>query len=438
MQLPQSLSVLIWWICFGIFLLSVTNLFCIVARVAFDVIGFTALVSQTSGTFSPKKHILGSVPRRPLRMPYLGGGTDDTASVYMASHTSQKGGDEPSLNPRRSNTVLPQTGSPVVDRIAKKSLPDWMHQMEGMFTKDQKISLGASAREPVTQEGRAIKERRGPISRSLVDALSAMREMGVFGRLEEIYENLDNWFLRKIIKPLHEDIVFVTSVFQELGWDHLSPCFPAALGLLTQARYFSSNKLPGDTVLLNRTSNDFTNQARPQSLLELIQKYPQDPVVSKRLRIERYLSIGVLAAQRNFVIEQVSDLIHNGSAFVCRKSSRPDTVRLYLHFFCTFMDDNLPGDGITELQPFTSRHFIPPDCPPSNNPDALQIQQLDSPSTHFRVISSRKIYDTFPGDLSLFASIIYLVELCHRFNRGYLGVANLASSSIELVQILDS
>lgn len=103
--------------------------------------------------------------------------------------------------------------------------------------------------------------------------------------LNDCTEKLRKWLSTKIVKPLWKDIQEVEKRFEEIGIPHLGPRQPASL-------YNGSVSMLSD---------------KPRALLELSQKYPKEPVVIARLRIERFLSFADISGSRSTVIQRIGE-----------------------------------------------------------------------------------------------------------------------------------
>jgi hypothetical protein len=348
------------------------------------------------------------------------------------------------------SSPLPDTGSPQINRVATERLSSWTEQLRQ--TLSTRIDQSPLSRQYPThipsseaQKLSVSSKSSANISRRLISADAALIELGLACNIEEIAENLRRWFSIKILQPLKQDIDDATRTFNEAGLEHLAPQNPASFSMFS--RNSQNGTVTSDSYILSTTST-FATAAKPQTLLELGQKNPQDPMVQKRLRLERYLSFASLTSHRSAVLRRINELAEDGltSAFrwtlsiLQQHTSAPtmenDDSLILMHLFCTFMDENLPSERYYDSQPFSARHFVALEDNPSMRPGAIQIRQIQRQPPHFRFIAGEKEYEIQQGAHSMFHAIIYMVEYVHRHSNGFLGVGNLASPAFDLIDVL--
>lgn len=291
--------------------------------------------------------------------------------------------------------------------------------------------LATPSREPVT------------LLRQVVAPDAALKELGLFRSIEEISENLRRWFSTKIIQPLHADIEAVTAELVKAKLEHLAPQSPASFSLFTRPPGTVSGL--GDSIIM--TAGNFARASKPQTLLDLSQKNPNDPIVQKRLSVERYLSFASLASHRVSVIRRISEMAQESLVQASRWSpsqllgvTEPsnEDAQILIHLFCTFMDKHLPSEHYYDSQPFSSKHFVAFEECPSSRHDAIQIQQLHRQPPYFRLIAEKKIYEVYPGSHNVFHVMVFFLEYVHRNYAGFLGIGNLGSPAIDMVSVLDT
>lgn len=352
------------------------------------------------------------------------------------------------------SSPLPDTGSPRVNRIAVSNLPKWTDQLraavlERNLSTPKKIETH-DEREDVLSVSKVSKL---PLERRIIEADRALIELGLASNLELITENLRRWISRKIIQPLTKDIENVTEEFAKAGLEYLAPQYPATFSLFS-SRPTTNARMTTDSsmIMLVPPSVSFQSMVKPQTLVDLNQKYPQDPVVQKRLRIERYLSFAGLASQRVSVIGKIKEMAQDeflGSTLRWRASLSSslssstakefgEHAQILINLFCTFMDENLPGETLHDTQPFSSRHFATNEESISGRFDAVQLQQTQTSPPQFQLIGGDSIYKVHPGSHNPLHAIVLFVEYTHIRHNGYLGVGNLASPAIDLISIIDT
>jgi hypothetical protein len=218
------------------------------------------------------------------------------------------------------------------------------------------------------------------------------------------------------------------SALAKSGLDHLNPFHPAS---------FSASLFGGAVpapALKSLIAINPGGLQQPQSLMDLAQRSQEDPMVQKRLRLEKYLAFANLASRRSFVIGRIQAMAKGNllAAFNPAQGLDSDT-EILLSLFCTFLDEHLPSSDYYDAQPFSGKHLIRMGEKPSTRPDAIQIAQIGPQS--FELIADSLIFKSYPGPNNLLHSIIFLVEFVQRHREGFLGIANLASPSIGLSAI---
>lgn len=361
------------------------------------------------------------------------------------------------------STPLPDTGSPRVNKIVENSLPHWTDSLRDTIQgRTQGITSPPASGKVMAKPENPPKPAEAPQvpKRRIVSPERSLVELGLRGEIELVTDNLRKWLCHKIFKPLAADITLVTEEFHKAGIEHLAPQFPATFSLFSSSTSrLSANGLAGNTsstmimVTGSAATSSLVSASRPQTLMELSQKYYQDPIVQKRIRIERYLSFSALYSHRSSIVRRVVEMAEEDlvSSF---KHSAPslglesslalpqqiqDDISIILNLFCTFMDENLPSDVSHASQPFSTLHFVTADGHESQRPDAIQIHQSNVSVPHFELIAGDCVYETAQGSHnSLYHAIIFMVEYAHRFRNGYLGLGNLGTASIDLISILDT
>ncbi|PJF17402.1 hypothetical protein PSACC_02786 [Paramicrosporidium saccamoebae] len=420
-------------------------------------------------TATPSRHSspFTGTPKSELKIPPV---TSPTFSSIYGTPRSEKVAGSPLVRSHKSpyatppristdyasviSSPLPDTGSPRINRVATERLSSWTEQLrQTLSTRIDQSPLSKqhtthiTSSEAQTNPTSASSKSPATISRKLIPADAALIELGLSCKIEEIAENLRRWFSIKILQPLKQDIDDTTRAFNEAGLEHLAPQNPASFSMFS--RNSQSGNVTSGSYILSTTSN-FATAAKPQTLLELGQKNPQDPMVQKRLRLERYLSFASLTSHRSAVLRRINELAEDGltSAFrwtlsiLQQHTSAPsmenDDSLILMHLFCTFMDENLPSERYYDSQPFSARHFVALEDNPSMRPGAIQIRQIQRQPPHFRFIAGEKEYEIQQGVHSMFHAIVYMVEYVHRHSNGFLGVGNLASPAFDLIDILNS
>lgn len=243
-----------------------------------------------------------------------------------------------------------------------------------------------------------------------------------------------------VIKPLVVDIDKVEAAFQSNGMSHLGPLCPASMTLLNSSGNNSSVDLrPAFFV----SPGVVAATSRPQTLMELAQTSRHDPMVQARLRIEKYLDVAagvgqVSAGPRVALVRRLRAMAASPAALVSSvdDDTSGDDALLLMHLFCTFLDERLPSSDLYSAQPFTSRYFyhqsssqVDANCPVAivqcgRNPPAFQVVTGELVMTPMSTTPTHNCMHT----LVLFAAFV------EKRLAGHLGIANLRSRSVQLIQ----
>jgi hypothetical protein len=261
-------------------------------------------------------------------------------------------------------------------------------------------------------------------------------------RMDSLVENLRHWFTVKIFKPLARNIAECEEYFYKAGWGHLGPSRPAVYSLLSKG---NNNVIPSweSGFILPNTfiSKDSPRVDAPQSLLELAQRYREDPMVFTRLAIEKYLDTGnSVAGHRITTIQHIGQW---ASDPWIRQPILKDANPILIHLFCTFLDEKLQfpasNRSNSDLDFFTGSHsknFValgePVGSFAAQTPKLHQVRLQE-----FRVLLPNHTALEVPlGINHVFQVIVLFLEYIRVNLNGFLGIANLASSSIDLMEVL--
>jgi hypothetical protein len=261
-------------------------------------------------------------------------------------------------------------------------------------------------------------------------------------RMDTLVENLRNWFTVKIFKPLARNIAECEEYFYKAGWGHLGPSRPAVYSLLSKGNHNAIPSWESGFILPNSLlSKDSPRVDSPRSLLELAQRYREDPMVFTRLAIEKYLDTGnSVAGHRITTIQHIG---HLASDPWIRQPLLKDTNPILIHLFCTFLDEKLQfpasNRNNSDLDFFTGSHcknFValgePVGSFAAQTPKLHQVRLQE-----FRVLLPNHTALEVPlGINHVFQVIVLFLEYIRVNLNGYLGIANLASSSIDLMEVL--
>lgn len=327
-------------------------------------------------------------------------------------------------------------GTPAAADDLSKRLPAWTDKLMGVISaagpvdKESGKDTGQqqSPEVPVRDANEVPTKVSKVVERRSLTPDESVAELSLGLDMERATEGLRAWFSKRILQPLARDIDETVSALAKSGLDHLNPFHPAS---------FSASLFGGATqppALKSLIAINPGGAQQPQSLMDLAQRSQEDPMVQKRLRLEKYLAFANLASRRAFVIGRIQAMAKGNllAAFNPAQGLDSDT-EILLSLFCTFLDEHLPSSDYYDAQPFSGKHFIRIGEKPSMRPDAIQIAQIGPQS--FELIADGFIFRSYPGPSNLLHSIIFLVEYVQRHREGFLGIANLSSPSIGLSAI---
>lgn len=325
-------------------------------------------------------------------------------------------------------------GTPAAADDLSKRLPGWTDKLMGAIS-----AAGRGEAEPVkatsqvpsldAPAGSATEVPAKPkvFERRVLTPDATVAELGLGLDLDRATEGLRVWFAKHILQPLTRDINETVEALARNGLDHLNPYHPASFS----ASIFGAAPPPA---LKNLIAINPGGAPQPQSLMDLAQRCKDDPVVQKRLRLEKYLAFANLASRRSHVIGRIQAMAKGSllAAFNPAPGLDSDT-EILLSLFCTFLDENLPSSDYYDAQPFSGKHLIRIGEKPSTRPDAIQIAQTAAQT--FELVAGDLVLKSHPGPNNLFHTIVFLVEYVQRHREGFLGIANLASPSVGLSAI---
>ncbi len=246
-------------------------------------------------------------------------------------------------------------------------------------------------------------------------------------------ENLRGWFSKYVMKPLAKDIEEVNDAFAKNNLDHLNCFHPASFS----TSLFGTSSATNGTVMKSLVSISPQSSSQPQSLMDLAQRMKDDPLVQKRLCIEKYLAFASIPSRRNYVISRIKSMAEGYLLASFSPSSGLDSdTEILLTLFCTFLDANLPSSDYFDSQPFSGKHFVRQGEKPSQRQDAIQIAQV-GPQT-FELIADEHIFMSFPGPNNFFHTIVFMIEYVHGHREGFLGIGNFGSRSLNLLSVLEN
>lgn len=267
------------------------------------------------------------------------------------------------------------------------------------------------------------------VTRQVLTPDETIAELGLGLHLDEYTENMRGWFSRQIVKPLQADIKEVCDHFSRVGLDHLGPSHPASF---TSALFGGGGSMG---IVKNSIMITPVNVSQPQTLVDLAQRQKDDPMVQKRLRIEKFLSFANLPGRRSMVLSRIEALAKGPLLAALSPVLGVDSdTEIMVALFCSFMDENLPSSDYYDAQPFSGKHLVRPGERPSQRPDAVQLCQTGPGA--FELVAGSKVYRTYPGPSNLFQVLVFLVEYVHAHHEGYLGIGNLSSRAINMTSVL--
>ncbi|RKP25135.1 cytochrome B561, N terminal-domain-containing protein [Syncephalis pseudoplumigaleata] len=191
-------------------------------------------------------------------------------------------------------------------------------------------------------------------------------------------------------------------------------------------------------------------QQPPQTLVELVQRYPKEPLTRKRIELERYLNMPGFTC-RDYIISRIKELATggvlsayrwDGGALVWNGDKKwtpemPCDAQLILHLFCTFLDLVTPDNDATFPMnvPFSSVHYLAEGTKPDSNV-AIQIKQVKKYPPHYCLVVDNKCWDIYPKRNNLFHTLVLFTFYANTKCAGYLGLLKLASKSVGLADVV--
>ena len=192
------------------------------------------------------------------------------------------------------------------------------------------------------------------LTRAIFDQEQSCTFLKITIKLEIVVQRMRNWVYKNIVYPLISEIEFIDKEFHKAGIHHLGPKF--------------SN--PSNNFMLITTG---TLQDNPKSLNELINKYPGEPLVARRVYLEKYL--GGIGTSRSYGISRLVKLAQN--EFLATYDSTQDS-NIIMSLFLTFMNEHWIPDtnklnGVSSK--FSELAFVPLQQSSDSSPLAIQIQE---------------------------------------------------------------
>ena len=292
--------------------------------------------------------------------------------------------------------------------------------------------------EEVISKG-ALKEKSK--GRKIYQGEAALRYLGIsYERLDALTDNLRVWFSRQVLTPLVRSIEECEEHFGKAGWSHLGPSHPAVYSLLPA----NGSKMNWERGFVIPQHGAPSMPTRVQTLLELAQTYRGDPMVTLRLRIEKYLDTGnSIAGHRSVTLQRIKQM----AADPWVRASSGDQQQhnsLLMHLFCSYLDENMlaPGsdaqmDHIVPQQPLSSRSFVALGEPEGSFASGTPKLQHVS-SQQFRVLlPDGAALEMPPGMNHLLHVLVLFLEYIRMRLRGHLGLSNLATPRLQLMQVLE-
>jgi hypothetical protein len=171
-------------------------------------------------------------------------------------------------------------------------------------------------------------------------------------------------------------------------------------------------------------------------------------LVQTRLRIEKYLDVAagagqVAAGPRMALVRRLRAI--SASPFL-PSDATPDDALLFMHLFCTFLDERLPSNDLYAAQPFSSRYFVP--LGDGREESIASIAGMDLHGLPIAIVQSSR---NPPGFVVMSGSecfvplasntlhaclhtLVFFAAFVEKRMAGHLGIANLGSRSIRLVK----
>lgn len=251
-------------------------------------------------------------------------------------------------------------------------------------------------------------------------------------------ERMAQWLVRMVLRPLQRECEQVREAFEACGWAHLAPLATTASTIVASTpaapSLTASHSLP-DRITLQPpapTASLLSYQTSPpQSLAELSTRPGNEALIRRRMRLETWLTPPPACAQqsRMDVWRLLGEMVADGASL-----ARAEHAWMALHWICCHLDEHL-ADGSRPGASFSSRHVQLNPGPGSGQLRLVMISplvfQLGLPT--YNMVAVPQVHSACTN---LLEAMVMLVSYAHRNQRGYLGMGNLGTSSINLLSIL--
>jgi hypothetical protein len=146
---------------------------------------------------------------------------------------------------------------------------------------------------------------------------------------------------------------------------------------------------------------------KPNTLLDLQNMYPKEPIAIERLAIERHLNIDFPC--RGYIVHRIRQLgtgsclsqyrWNSGSKFNGQpwdSQKYPCDGYLIMMLFCRFMDEICPGEILDPQQPFTQKYFVSSTKQNQFTFKGVSIRQHQKYPPHYQILIDNTCYDVCP------------------------------------------
>ncbi|KAI9591508.1 cytochrome B561, N terminal-domain-containing protein [Syncephalis fuscata] len=301
------------------------------------------------------------------------------------------------------------------------------------------------------------------------DPQTVLDELGVDLYIDTWTENLRMWLSSRVLRSIVQLVNEVDQELSQQGLAHLdsskcqlplneypaiamalepnkpAPATTATSGLIKPFGFGQTGTAFGASTNLQPQPSQI-----PQTLVELVQRYPQMPLVRKRIELERYLNIPGYTC-RDYIIARIKDLAVGGVLAAYRWDSgaiiwnddkkwtpeMPSDAQLILHLFCTFLDMVTPDNDVTFPMnvPFSSLHYLAEGTKPDPNV-AIQLKQVKKHPPHYCLVVDNKYWDVYPKRSNLFHTLVLFTFYANTRCAGYLGLLKLSSKAVGLSEVV--
>ncbi|KAL5039723.1 hypothetical protein RTP6_006851 [Batrachochytrium dendrobatidis] len=360
------------------------------------------------------------------------------------------------------------------DRMDLNSLLDGDNQDDQLASTVKNpftMSLGAST-STISQFQHAVKPTVNLMDKEIIEdglvvrePTKTLKEWKTGHYIDKWAEEIRKWLATHLLAQLVERIDAVDQLLTTAGLSHLScsvmspiegvqikePVVSAGMtNTVKPTNYFG---LPNttQTPLFGRGVQAATqpNQpsAAPQTLQQLADQLPLEPMVKERVILEGYLAVGKYSS-RDYIIYRIK-VLATGSCLAQYKWNGgqtwkgkqwnhdvyPSDAEIIMHLFCKYLDEKIMILEPHKYRGFTDKHFLPSGAKPSLLPIYMIREQSKWPA-HYQLVVENTIWDLHPNRNNLFHTLAMFIYCVKVISSGYIGLLYIGGVATQLLDIV--